>query len=192
MTREKEIIDFIHAIPRATDQVSDLKFSIVGSGPVSNWVNEQCTRLRTERGIDITRTGWVKTDLVDYYNELKLFVLPTYLNAFPISILEAMACGTPAIAYDILGYRDAIRDGETGVLTEATPEAMARAAIHFARETELQRRLSEGALSWSSQFSWDETAAAFLNEIEAVVGRDGDALRFAGCLFRFSSSRLIC
>lgn len=90
-------------------------------------------------------------------------------------ITEANACGTPAIAYDIVGYQDAVRDGETGVLTEATPEAMARAAIRVAREKGLQRRLSEGALSWSRQFSWDTTAAAFLDEIEnvAVWGQRG-------------------
>ena len=79
MTRETGIVDFVHAIPLAADQVSDLKFSIVGSGPLSDWVNEQCNRLNTERGIDITLTNWGETSLVDYYNELKLFVLPTYI-----------------------------------------------------------------------------------------------------------------
>ena len=61
MTREKGIVDFVHAIPLAAEEVSDLKFSIVGSGPLSDWVNEQCNRLSTERGIDITLTNWVET-----------------------------------------------------------------------------------------------------------------------------------
>jgi glycosyltransferase involved in cell wall biosynthesis len=47
MTREKGTIDFVRAIPLAADQVSDLKFSIVGSGPLSDWANEQCTPLKT-------------------------------------------------------------------------------------------------------------------------------------------------
>ena len=98
-------------------------------------------------------------------------LVPGIREGWGLVITEANACGTPAIAYDIVGYRDAVRDGETGVLTEATPEALARAAIRFARDTELQRRLSESALSWSRRFSWDKTAAAFLDEIEAVIGR---------------------
>ena len=60
MTREKGIVDFVHAIPLAAEEVSDLKFSIVGSGPLSDWVNEQCNHLSTERGIDITLTNWVE------------------------------------------------------------------------------------------------------------------------------------
>ena len=83
MTVEKGIVDFVHAIPLAAEEASDLKFSIVGSGPLSDWVNEQCNRLTTERGIDITLTNWVETGLIDYYNELKLLVVPTYLMPSP-------------------------------------------------------------------------------------------------------------
>ena len=78
MTGETGIIDFVYAIPFAADQVSD----------------EQCTRLNTGPGTDITLTNWGETSLVDYYNELKLFVLPIYICALPTGILEAMACDT--------------------------------------------------------------------------------------------------
>ncbi len=81
--------------------MSDLKFSIVGPGPLSDWVNEQCNRPRTERGINITRTNWVETDLVDHHNELKLLALPIYIDALPTSILEAMPCGTPVLATSV-------------------------------------------------------------------------------------------
>ncbi|MDD1721485.1 MAG: glycosyltransferase family 4 protein [Euryarchaeota archaeon] len=120
MTREKGIIDFVHAIPLVAEQVQDLKFSIVGSGPLSDWVNEQCNRLSTEQGIDISLTNWIETGLADYYNELKLFVLPTYLDAFPTSILEAMACGTPVLATPVGGIPDVIADECTGFLLEST------------------------------------------------------------------------
>ena len=93
----------------AAEQVLDLKFSIVGSGPLSDWVNEQCNQLSTERGIDITLTNWVETDLADYYNELKLLVLPSYYDAFPTSILEAMACGTPVLATPVGAIPDVYR-----------------------------------------------------------------------------------
>jgi glycosyltransferase involved in cell wall biosynthesis len=127
MTREKGVVDFVHAIPLAAEKVSDLKFLIVGSGPLSDWVNEQCNRLSTERGIDITRADWVETGLAAYYNELKLFVLPTYVDAFPTSILEAMACGTPVLATSVGGIPDVIVDEETGFLLESTaPERIAQ------------------------------------------------------------------
>jgi glycosyltransferase involved in cell wall biosynthesis len=140
MTREKGIIDFVHAIPLAAEQVPDVKFSIVGSGPLSAWVNEQCNRLSTERGIDITLTNWVETGLADYYNELKLFVLPSNSDAFPTSILEAMACGTPVLATSVGAIPDVITDEGTGFLLESTaPDRIAQRIAMILNYTELER-----------------------------------------------------
>jgi glycosyltransferase involved in cell wall biosynthesis len=124
------------------------------------------------KGLNLEFCGYVdEARKVELMQRAHAMLVPGIREGWGMVITEANACGTPAIAYDIAGYRDAIRDGETGLLTEATPEALARAAIGFARDTDLQRQMSESALSWSNQFSWDATAAAFLNEIAAVVGR---------------------
>jgi glycosyltransferase involved in cell wall biosynthesis len=140
MTREKGIVDFIRAIPLAAEEVPDLKFSIVGSGPLSDWVNEQCNRLRAEQGIDLTLTNWVETGLADYYNELKLLVLPTYVDALPTGILEATACGTPVLATSVGGIPDVIVDEETGFLLESTaPERIAQRITMILNYRELER-----------------------------------------------------
>jgi glycosyltransferase involved in cell wall biosynthesis len=140
MASEKGIVDFVHAIPLAAEQVPDVKFSIVGSGPLSAWVNEQCNRLSTERGIDITLTNWVETGLADYYNELKLFVVPSLRDAFPTSILEAMACGTPVLATSVGAIPDVITDERTGFLLESTaPERIAQRITMILNYTELEK-----------------------------------------------------
>jgi glycosyltransferase involved in cell wall biosynthesis len=95
-------------------------------------------------------------------------LVPGIREGWGLAITEANACGTPAIGYDIIGHRDAIRDGQTGVLTDATPEAMAKAAIRLLRDPKMRQRMSENALRWSTQFSWDRTAAAFLDVIERL------------------------
>jgi glycosyltransferase involved in cell wall biosynthesis len=141
MTRDKGIVDFVHAIPLAAKEASDLKFSIVGRGPLSDWVNEQCKRLSIERGIDITLTNWVTgASLADYYNELKLFVLPTQFDAFPTTILEAMACGTPVLATPVGAIPDAITNEVTGFLLESTaPERIAQRITTILSYGELEK-----------------------------------------------------
>jgi glycosyltransferase involved in cell wall biosynthesis len=140
MERDKGIVDFVHAIPLAAEQVSDLKFSIVGSGPLSDWVYEQCNHLSAERGIDITLTKWVEMGLASYYNELKLFVLPTYRDAFPTSILEAMACGTPVLATPVGAIPDVIVEEGTGFLLESTaPERIAQRITMILNYRELEK-----------------------------------------------------
>ncbi|HEY5138920.1 MAG TPA: glycosyltransferase family 4 protein [Methylococcales bacterium] len=140
MASEKGIVDFVHAIPLAAEQIADVKFSIVGSGPLSAWVNEQCNHLSTEQGIDITLTNWVETGLADYYNELKLFVLPSNFDAFPTSILEAMACGTPVLATSVGAIPDVIADEGTGFLLESTaPERIAQRITMILNYRELEK-----------------------------------------------------
>jgi glycosyltransferase involved in cell wall biosynthesis len=140
IAREKGIIDFVHAIPLAAKEMSDLKFLIVGSGPLSAWVNEQCNYLSAEFGIDIKLMSWVEgPDLASYYNELKLFVLPAYHDAFPTSILEAMACGTPVLATPVGAIPDVITDDSTGFLLESTaPERIAQRIIMILNSRELE------------------------------------------------------
>jgi glycosyltransferase involved in cell wall biosynthesis len=140
MVREKGIVDFVRAIPLAAEGVSDLKFSIVGSGPLSGWVNEQSNQLITERGINITCTDWTETSLADYYNELKLFVLPTYCDALPTSILEAMACGTPVLTTSVGAIPDVITNEVTGFVLESTmPEHIAQRIMTILNSRELEK-----------------------------------------------------
>jgi glycosyltransferase involved in cell wall biosynthesis len=156
----------ISAFELIESEIPEAKLWIVGRGA------ERGRLEALAHGLNVEFFGYVDEGLkVELMQRAHAMLVPGIREGWGMVITEANACGTPAIAYDIVGFRDAIRDGETGMLTEATPEALARAAIRFAGEPDLQRRLSESALRWSSQFSWDGTAAAFLNEIKAVVGR---------------------
>ena len=87
-------------------------------------------------------------------------------------ITEANSCGTPAIGYNIVGHKDAIRHGETGLLVESTPQAMARAAIRVINDPDLCNRLSNNALESSRRFSWDKTASEFMDIIEKYCGSE--------------------
>ncbi len=52
-----------------------------------------------------------------YLEDCSAFVLPTYREGFPVSVMEAMSIGRAVIASDTNGCRDSIINGETGILT---------------------------------------------------------------------------
>jgi glycosyltransferase involved in cell wall biosynthesis len=98
-------------------------------------------------------------------------VQPSILEGFGLVVIEANARGTPAIAYDVPGLRTSIRNGETGLLVEnGNVSALADAITSMIKDTELRNRLTENALKYSKQFSWDNAARVFVEIIERETG----------------------
>jgi glycosyltransferase involved in cell wall biosynthesis len=64
----------------------------------------------------IKRTENVEA-LVDWYNKASVFVNPTYVDNFPTTNLEALACGTPVVTYNTGGSPEAI-DHQTGIVVD--------------------------------------------------------------------------
>jgi glycosyltransferase involved in cell wall biosynthesis len=120
-------------------------------------------------GADILFPGWIdQTDLPSVYTLADLYLYPTNLEAFPVPITEAMACGTPIITSDVTGPREIageaalfIDPDNTGQITEAISTILA--------DEDLQHELSEKGLARSARYSWDKCARETLDAIESVV-----------------------
>jgi glycosyltransferase involved in cell wall biosynthesis len=96
-----------------------------------------------------------------------VFVMPSLNEGWGISVLEANACGLPAVAFDVPGLNESIRDGETGLLGRSYEELRDRVRTLFV-DPDQRRRLSEEAARWSAQFDWDATARQLLGVLGAV------------------------
>jgi glycosyltransferase involved in cell wall biosynthesis len=163
LKKANRVDDCIRAFKLIESEIPEAKLWIVGRGA-------QRSRLEAmAHGLNVEFFGYVdEARKCELMHKAHALLVPGIREGWGMVITEANACGTPAIGYNIVGYRDAIRDGETGILTEPTPEAMARAAISFVHDPNAQRRFSAKAKSWSDTFSWDRTAAEFLDVIERV------------------------
>ena len=91
-----------------------------------------------------------------------------------MSVMEAAAHGTPALAADAPGIRDVIVDGVTGVLVRAPerelPEALARAWVQLASDADARDRMGEAARNRAIQFTWERTVDRWLEVLEDVAG----------------------
>ncbi len=78
------------------------------------------------------------------YSAADLFVMPTRAEAFGQVVIEAMACGTPVVGFDVGGVPDMVRPGQTGLLAQAEDVGDLRdSIITLLRDIELRKRMSE-------------------------------------------------
>lgn len=107
----------LDALPDIRQSVPGVRYVIVGEGDDRPRIERRIRELGLER--DVTLAGFVPdTELPDYYSLCTLFAMPSKREGFGIVYLEAMACGRPALAGDRDGSRDALLDGELGVLVD--------------------------------------------------------------------------
>ena len=74
-----------------------------------------------------------------------------------MTLTEAAACGTPAVATDIAGHRDSVASGQSGLLAKDTRQ-LAEQLTAVLTDASLRERLSTGALQHAETFTWDATA----------------------------------
>ncbi len=78
-----------------------------------------------------------------------------------MTITEAAACGTPAVATRIAGHSDAIENGCSGLLVDDASE-LGAAITKVIGDEHLRASLSAGALTHAARFTWSATALGTL------------------------------
>jgi glycosyltransferase involved in cell wall biosynthesis len=103
-----------------------------------------------------------------YLSITDIFCLPSYREGFGNVVIEAAAMGIPSVGSDIIGLRDAIVAGQTGILVPPKDsEALADALQTLLENEEMRARMGEAARQRAvSEFSSDRVNAAILKEYE--------------------------
>ncbi len=99
------------------------------------------------------------SELVGLYRRAWLLVGTSSHEGWGMTITEAAACGTPAVATRIAGHEDAVVDGVSGLLVDTVDDVVTAVGAILSDDDE-RARLSKGALEISGRYRWDETALA--------------------------------
>ncbi len=78
------------------------------------------------------------------FAEADIVCLPSYREGLPKALLEGMAAGLPCVTTDVPGCREAVRDGENGLLVPPRDhEALARALDRLIQDSELRTQMGK-------------------------------------------------
>lgn len=113
--RHKGIDEVIAVLPRLIEEFPDLVYLVAGGGDDIPRLTQKAERGGI--GNRVVFTGMIdEIEKADHYRLADAFALSGHGDGFGFVLLEAMACGVPAVASVLDGSREAVRDGELGIV----------------------------------------------------------------------------
>jgi glycosyltransferase involved in cell wall biosynthesis len=102
-------------------------------------------------------------DLLELYRGHAIFVLPSYFEGQPLSLLEAAALGLAPVTTNVCGMLDFVRPGENGLLVPpGDPDALAARLKELVRDPDRARQLGEAARRSCQPMTWANAARDLL------------------------------
>ncbi len=167
LTPRKGVLDLIAASQRLHDEDVDHELWLLGGTPDEGPAAAEPV-LEAARGRATLLGTRPPEDMPDAYSAADVFCLPSWWEAMPMSVLEAMASGLPVVATDVGDVAHLVLDGSTGyVVPTQDPERLAAALRALLTDPERRRSMGAAGRARAEQhFSLRATARAVCDVYE--------------------------
>jgi phosphatidylinositol alpha-mannosyltransferase len=155
------------AMPRVLDCLPGARLTVAGDGPL-RLVYERLARPLGER---VTFVGRVNGDRPEHYARAHMYLCPTTKASFGITLLEAMACGTPLVVSDITGFRELVGNGSEALLVPRDdPAAWADAVVGLMGDQAQLEAMGAAGRRKAETYAWPIVAAKVMDVYRRVTG----------------------
>ena len=147
--KNHEVVIRALSVLKQLDKLNHIEYVICGRGAYETDLK------KLAEGLDVADhvhfLGY-RNDISEICNCADLFVFMSHQEGLPVALMEAMACGLPAVCSNIRGNTDLIEDGVTGLLANNTPEEVAESISEMKNDAALRNRVASAALQKIKQF----------------------------------------
>lgn len=163
----------VDALAVVKERHPELRAEIVGEGYERDALQRQIAELGADDWI-ILRGRVDDAALVDLYRRAWVLASASVHEGWGMTVTEAAACGTPAVATRIAGHEDAVVDGKTGLLADDA-RGLVTALDRVLGDDAFRTQLAAGALEHAQRYTWAATACGTLEVLaaEALRHRQG-------------------
>jgi glycosyltransferase involved in cell wall biosynthesis len=139
----KGILELVDISARLAEQVPNVRFLLVGDGPLRSRVERHIHQLGLkERFRLVGFQPWGRTP--SYLNAMDVFAFPSHSEGFGLALMEAMACGLSAVTTDQSGTQDVLVHGETAFTADSL-DAFAEDLLCLVSDAALRAQMGERA-----------------------------------------------
>jgi glycosyltransferase involved in cell wall biosynthesis len=146
--RQKGIDRLLQVAPEVLDRCPQVRIAIVGNGPLLDAHRQQARALGLRSRVSFHA---FRPPMARYLRALDVFVLPSRWEAFPIAVLESMSCGTPVVASDTGGTREALEAGAGVLVPNGDRAALVQAIVDLASSAERRASIAHRAQALVAQ-----------------------------------------
>jgi glycosyltransferase involved in cell wall biosynthesis len=157
----------IRAAAAARERVDNLTLTIVGEGYDRPLLEGLIAELGAQSWVRLA--GRVAdADLVAIYRKAWIVASASLREGWGMTLTEAAACSTPAVASRIAGHVDAVEHDVTGLLVDPyDPVEFANALVVALTDHDRRARLAKAAQKHAARFTWSRTAQYALEALAA-------------------------
>lgn len=158
LTPRKGVLDLIEASRMLQEEGVDHELCLLGGTPDEGPEAAEPV-LDAARGHATLLGRRPPEEMPHEYAAADVFCLPSWWEAMPLSVLEAMAASLPVVATDVGDVARIVLDGQTGfVVPKQSPELLAQALRKILTDASMARSMGEeGRRRVVSEFSWNRT-----------------------------------
>ena len=146
-SKYKAVDDGIQALKICKDKYPDLQVTIFGNyrtPKIPSWVDY--------------RYNVSDAELINIYNQSRIFICSSLAEGFAFPPAEAMACGCAVVSTDCGGNREYAIDGATALLSPPNdPGALAKNVINLLEDDDLRIKLAKAGHEYIQQFTWERS-----------------------------------
>lgn len=167
LTPSKRVDVLLRALAAAREVRPELRLEVVGEGPEEMRLRALIDELELTDAV-VLRGRVSDDDLVDAYQRARVVASASVSEGWGMTLTEAAACGTPTVATDVVGHRDAVDHGRSGLLAA---DDTALSGLLLEATGPRWDGLSAGALAHAGRFDWDRTATEAFRILASTVSR---------------------
>lgn len=171
LTYMKGLLDLVKAAKIVCREHPKALFVLAGVGPLKHRLETMINQMKLDKNFILA--GHVsRSRIVDYYQNATIYVHPSYYEASPTSVIEAMACGIPVVATSAGGIPELVIHGKTGFLVPPkNHKLLGKAILKLLDNDRLREKMAEASRERAQEcYSWDTVCDKVLDCYESVAG----------------------
>jgi len=164
----KGVFDLIKIWKIVSEEYKDAKLVLMGTGDKNTVIRLKNKIESNGLSQNIILLGYVSSiKKFETLKSSKLFIFPSYDESYPISVMEALACGLPVIAYDLPVYKK-VFPGLLKTVQIYNVQKFANAVLMLLKDKNLYEQLSFKGKQKMKNFTWDVFAKREIDYIDQL------------------------